>query len=77
MPSMPSRKNDNEEPAVSRLAYQTYLEDLDDDLRRLLAVRRLDRLFVMSNVSPLQRPMRLLKARPKSRPETSRFSERF
>ena len=37
---MSSKKKDNEEPAARRLAYQTYLEDLDEDLRRLLAVRR-------------------------------------
>lgn len=27
------------EPAARRLAFQTYLEDLDNDLRLLLAVR--------------------------------------
>ena len=52
---MSSRKKDNKEPAARRLAYQTYLEDLDDDLRRLLAVRKLDRLFIVSKASPFQR----------------------
>jgi hypothetical protein len=36
---MSSKKKNNEELAARRLAYQTYLEDLDDDLRRLLVVR--------------------------------------
>jgi len=49
---MSSKKNDNKEPGARRLAYQTYLEDLDDDLRRLLAVRKSDRLFMASKTSP-------------------------
>jgi len=46
---MSSKKNDNEERAARRIAYQTYLKDLDDDLRRLLAVRRLYRLSMDSH----------------------------
>jgi hypothetical protein len=42
---MSSKKSNNEEPAARRRAYQTYLEDLDDDLHRLLAVRNLRSLI--------------------------------
>src|SRR5260370_27561602 len=51
---MSSKKKGNEEPAARRLAYQTYLEDLDDDLHRLLVVRNLYRLFIASKVSSFQ-----------------------
>ena len=46
---MSSKKNDNEERAARRIAYQTYLKDLDDDLRRLLAVRMLYDVSMMSH----------------------------
>jgi len=45
---MSSKKKDDEERAARRIAYQTYLEELDEDLRRLLAVRS---LFSLSMVS--------------------------
>ena len=46
---MSSTKNDNEERAARRIAYETYLKDLEDDLRRLLAVRILYCVSVVSH----------------------------
>jgi len=51
---MSSKKTDNEESAAHQLAYETYLEDLNDDLRRLLAVRELYRLSMVSDGFPLR-----------------------
>ena len=46
---MPSKKNENEEQAARQIAYQTYLDDLDADLHRLLSVRRLYCLSMVSH----------------------------